>query len=814
MRRTSRIPDWVVGLVLTAAVAAAVWMRPAFLDAAESRLFDLRLRWLGPAPPAHTIAIVAIDEESIARLGPWPWPRAALATLVEKLAARGAKVIGLEAVLAEPDAPRGLEALFTVEQRFRALGPVAGGPAFLRDLEALQASLDHDAAMTAALRQAGSVVLPALATLEGAGTEAAGETGAGAPDFAAASWVTDLALVTSGTAPAAPRAGQVIWPLASFGAAAAGIGHTGRLPDADGLQRWAPLLVAHGDQYLPHFALAVAARGVDAGGRLQAVFGEGMRLGRLRIPTDHRMAMLVTYYGAAGTFPHHSAGEVLADRIPASAFRGKTVLVGATAPGIAGVAATPLDPRLPLVEQQAHVIANIQAGRFLTRPAWSGVYELAATLLAGGLAVVLLPGLGAAAATLAGTGILLAGLAVPLVAFGVWGMWLGVVGPGLVAVLVCGATALGRLLAEGRGPATVKGLPTADTPVRDVAGRRETPRGTATAPGAAPVDGGTEPIPDGVAAAMSPAAAGAPAVPADGGRRFLGRYELVEEIGREGSGAVYRGLDATSRRQAVIRTVRFDDVEAVPRPEAKARLLRAAQTARGLDHPNILAVYESGEEGDAVWIAMEFAAGKSLETYCTPGSLLSWSTTLDLCARVAEALDYAHARGVIHRSLTPASITLLESGDVKVGDFGIAPPVAPADAAAAAGACAYLSPEQIAGQETDGRSDLFSLGVVLYALLAGSHPFAGDSPATVMYNITTTPPPSLMDRVPRLPPIFQKLVEKALAKDRAQRFQTGAAFASTLRALKERLDKALAQAGHSGRAAGGPAAPPAGTSGA
>jgi serine/threonine-protein kinase len=152
---------------------------------------------------------------------------------------------------------------------------------------------------------------------------------------------------------------------------------------------------------------------------------------------------------------------------------------------------------------------------------------------------------------------------------------------------------------------------------------------------------------------------------------------------------------------------------------------------------------------------------------------------------------------VVHRDIKPANIMLLESGEVKVTDFGIARLVAASQTktGTALGTPSYMSPEQIAGQKVDGRSDLFSLGVVLYELLAGARPFEGESLASIMYNITNSPPPPLAARVPKLPPVFQKLVEKALAKDPAQRFQTGAEAARTLATLKERLDAALAQAG-------------------
>jgi serine/threonine-protein kinase len=280
-------------------------------------------------------------------------------------------------------------------------------------------------------------------------------------------------------------------------------------------------------------------------------------------------------------------------------------------------------------------------------------------------------------------------------------------------------------------------------------------------------------------------------------RPTLGRYELVEELGRGAMGIVYKGLDPKINRTVAIKTIHFDDVEEAMLSQVKDRFFREAQAAGGLNHPNILTIYDSGEEMDVAWIAMEYLSGKDLETYCKKGNLLAWPRVLEIVAKVADALDYAHKQGIVHRDIKPANIMLLESGEVKVTDFGIARIVSSSQTKTGVvmGSPSYMSPEQIAGKKVDGRSDLFSLGVVLYELLTAERPFQGDSIATIMFQITSSPPPPVTNFVPKLPPIFQKLVEKALAKDSAQRFQTGEELAKMLRALKERLDKALAQVG-------------------
>ncbi len=863
-RVTRRIPEWVIGLAITLVVLVTAWIRPAFLEGIEYQLFDLRLKWFGSRAPAQNIAIVAIDEESITKLGRWPWPRSRMAALVDLLAAKGARVIGLGLILSEPEEQSGLTALQTVEEKFQALGSVKGGTEFLQSLRDLRTSLDNDAKLVVAVQKAGMVLLPGFASLEGAarGEPSAGKV-AGVPEFAARSALTNLAIAADQAQAAAPHALEMTWPLPALGEAAVGIGHINRLPDADGISRWEPLLVEYRDQYFPHFALAVAARAMGIPReRIRVAFGDGITLGTTHIPTDGRMRLLLNYYGGPKTFPHYSAFDVLNDKIAAPAFQGKIVLVGATAPGIGDVEPTPFAPVFPGVEKHANLIANIQEGRFLTRPAWADLTELAAVLILGLVTSLLLPRLGAGLGSVLGA-VLFAGVVVAgLAAFATRGIWLSIATPALLVALNYVAITSRRFLGverekeiveeesgeankllgltfQGKGmldlawekfariPADeeMKGvlynlaldferkrqpakaltvyerIASVDKAFRDVAERMTKVQAAATSPTLAGVGG--------------PRRGESTAILEGVERPTLGRYELVEELGRGAMGIVYKGLDPKINRTVAIKTVHFDDVEEALLPEVKERFFREAQAAGGLNHPNILTIYDSGEEMDVAWIAMEFLSGKDLERFGTKGNLLPWSKVLEICAKVADALEYAHKHGVVHRDIKPANIMLLENGEVKVTDFGIARVVSSSQTKTGVvmGSPSYMAPEQIAGKKVDGRSDLFSLGVVLYELFAGERPFQGDSIATIMFQITSSPPPPLANFVPRIPPIFQKLVEKALAKDPAQRFQTGEEVAKTLRALKDRLDKAVAQAGTAAQPPAAPLAPRVGAAG-
>ncbi|MBI4536920.1 MAG: CHASE2 domain-containing protein [candidate division NC10 bacterium] len=857
-RQARRVPEWLVGLLITLVVVVLTLLRPPFLESIEYRLFDLRLRWFGPGTPSANIAIVAIDEESITKLGRWPWPRSRVAALVERLAAKGAKVIGLTLILSEPEEQSGLRALERVEESFHALGAVRGGPEFLQTLHQIRSDLDNDAKLSAAIQKAGNVLLPGFASLQGvAGGPGSGKA-IGIPGFAAKSAFSNLSMAGDQIQAGPPRAEEMTWPLPKLGEVAVGFGHINRLPDGDGISRWEPMLVEYREQYFPHFALAVAARGMGIPReRIRAVFGAGIELGSIQIPTDERMRILVNYYGGPRTFPYYSAFDVLNDKIADTAFQGKIVLVGATAPGIGDVEPTPLAPILPGVEKHANLITSIQAGRFLTRPAWAELTMLVAVLCLGLLTSFLLPRLGAGIGSALGAALFLGVVAIGLAIFAWQGVWLTVTYPAVLVLLNYMAITSRRFLKverekemveeesdeankllgltfQGKGmldlawekfakipvDAEMKGvlynlaldferkrqpakaftvyerIAAADKNFRDVADRLTKVKAAAAGPVMTPVGGAKR----GEATAILEGVE----------RPTLGRYELVEELGRGAMGIVYKGIDPKINRTVAIKTVHFDDVEEAQLAQVKERFFREAQAAGGLNHPNILTIYDSGEETDVAWIAMEFLKGADLEKYCQKENLLPWPRVLEICAKTADALGYAHTHGIVHRDVKPANIMLLENGEVKVTDFGIARIVSSSQTKTGTvmGSPSYMSPEQISGKKVDGRSDLFSLGVVLYEMLSGERPFRGESIATIMFQITQSPPPPVTEFVPKLPPIFQKLIEKALAKDPAQRFQTGAEMATTLKALKDRLEKALSQAG---KPAAGPPRPATGT---
>jgi serine/threonine-protein kinase len=267
---------------------------------------------------------------------------------------------------------------------------------------------------------------------------------------------------------------------------------------------------------------------------------------------------------------------------------------------------------------------------------------------------------------------------------------------------------------------------------------------------------------------------------------MLGRYQVEKELGKGAMGVVYLGRDPKINRVVAIKTMALSqEFEEDELKDVKERFFREAETAGRLNHPNIVTIFDAGEEHDLAYIAMEFLKGKDLVPYTKPGNLMPLAKVMDVVARVADALSYAHQNSVVHRDIKPANIMYEpESDSVKVTDFGIAriTDSSRTKTGMVLGTPSYMSPEQLAGKKIDGRSDLFSLGVMLFQMASGKLPFEGDSMAQLMFKIANEPHPNIREHNPQVPECLAVIVDRALAKDNTQRYQTGAEMALDLRA--------------------------------
>jgi tRNA A-37 threonylcarbamoyl transferase component Bud32 len=281
----------------------------------------------------------------------------------------------------------------------------------------------------------------------------------------------------------------------------------------------------------------------------------------------------------------------------------------------------------------------------------------------------------------------------------------------------------------------------------------------------------------------------------------LGRYEILEELGRGAMGIVYKGLDPKLGRLTAIKTIRFtDDFDEDQAAKIREQFYREAEVVAKLSHPNIVTIYDVGEDLDLSYLAMEYLEGESLESYARKEQLLPIRKTIDVTAQVCDALGYAHGHGIVHRDIKPANIMILKNGLVKVTDFGIARATASSKTRTGVikGTPYYMSPEQISGMKVDGRSDIFSLGIVFYQLLTGELPFGGENLAAIMYQITTVDPEPPTKYNPKIYKAAVAILNRALEKSLESRYQKAQQMGDHLRLLAQKLDelkgKAQAQA--------------------
>lgn len=279
---------------------------------------------------------------------------------------------------------------------------------------------------------------------------------------------------------------------------------------------------------------------------------------------------------------------------------------------------------------------------------------------------------------------------------------------------------------------------------------------------------------------------------------IISHYRILQRLGAGGMGEVYLAEDTGLNRKVAIKLLPADSIAD---PQAKRRLVREAQAAAAFDHPNICAIHEVGEEDGRSFIVMQYVEGETLASRIRRKPL-ELRESLDIAVHVADALAEAHSRGIIHRDVKPQNVMLTARSQVKVLDFGLAaliPDKRPVDTEAdtlsmltapgtTVGTVAYMSPEQVRGLDLDGRSDIFSLGVTIYQMVAGRLPFEGSTPADALAATLKTDPAPLADFVPSAPTELQRIVSRALSKDRGQRYQTCEELLADLRGVKDEIE--------------------------
>lgn len=827
--------DWIFILIL--AVACFFFASSDFREELDFRQYDWNLSQI-QHQAGNDISIIAIDDESIENIGRWPWPRSVLAEMVQKLNSAGAKTIASTIFFSEPQTHLGQEkideALDVLKQSLDLTITDYNVEKAVGILESLQTTLDTDTRLGNSMQDA-NFITPMQFQL--------GEP-IGNPDEDLPEFIKQHSIQSQPN----PETGIQIYPsikatppLTIVGQAAHGIGHLNLSIDLDGRIRSELLVVDHFGNLIPSLSVATAAASLNLdASSMSFAPPKKFVLGNLEIGTDPIARMYPLFYkndDNTSQFSVDSFYDVYVDKIPADKYKGKTVLIGSTAFGVGTSIATPISESMSPILILANITASILNQDFITIPDWADMLELGLVVFIFLYLALVLPRLSAATAGLISLIILLLLVVGAYFSMVEYQLWIRTVLP--IILLITGyillvskrylVTEQGKNIADKESADSNRSLglayqqqgqldmaldkfrqcPLDDKILEplynlatDFERKRQFNKAVSIYEYMAEYKADYKDIKERIKrsksmqdtvmfGAATPSQA-ATMILDDGSveKPMLGRYEVEKEIGKGAMGVVYQGKDPKINRIVAIKTMALsqefedDDLE-----EAKAQFFREAESAGRLNHPNIVSIYDAGEEHDLAYIAMEFLKGHDLGRYTKKDSLLPVKNVVQLITLAADALGYAHEQGVVHRDIKPANIMYLpEASTIKLTDFGIAriTDTSKTKTGMVKGTPSYMSPEQLSGRHVDGRSDLFSLGIMFYQMLCGELPFKGESMASLMYKITNEEHDAISERRPEIEEKMTgvtAVIDKLLEKEPDNRLQTGADISRSLKQI-------------------------------
>lgn len=681
--------------------------------------------WAGRAvtpPPAPEVVLIAIDDVSLTSHGPWPWPREMHARLIDRLTEASAGTVAYTTPWPGAEPREALNQINRLAQAVAADPELADHAQLTGWVHQSQVLLDGDSRLAQSLAQNQRTVLA--------------------------------------IGPASAAGGG--WPLAELVNAGAAIGHLSFTTDEDGVTRALPLIEQRGNhqlQALPSAAVALWQQRTSRRTTTDQGRGAANVTGQVR--------PLWVAEQETRWIQRWSAADLLAGRLPPGGLKDRLVVVGLHSDDpAAGYHLTPVGSMTTseAVAQAAGALIHHHVytkPRWATAAAWSTVLLIAVYFLvvlprlrpASGWTVTLLFSMALLTATFLGMVSLQVELPTvqPLVA-----LWIG--------HAAMHATRKPRQSDRNNVVQGKHALTTAAA-VKTAATTQAAPLIDEAIP-----HGGTRPLQGPV----------------------VGNYQLQCEIGRGAMGRVYRAIQRPTGRIVAVKTLALArEFEGFALQDAQQRFQREALTASRLQHPDIVRILETGDHHGQVWIAMELLHGHDLIRHTSDGHLLPVPTVLEICARIASALAHAHSHGVVHRDIKPANV-MVELADhdpsqlgVKVMDFGIArvTDAARTRTGLVLGSPSYMSPEHLAGRAVDGRSDLYSLGVLMFQMLTGQLPFQGSSVAELMHAVANLPAPDVRALRPRLPEAVSNIVALALEKRTELRYSDGHQLAADLRSV-------------------------------
>jgi serine/threonine-protein kinase len=624
MKKKKKTLDWLLGLVVTLffLFITSTGMFD-FTDDVEMKIFDFGARIAASGEKNGEIELVVINDDDFSELGPFPWPRHILAQAARNLARAGAKVIAINILFDQPEESEGLKAVRRLKEDYELLGLIqqGAGLVFYNELSGALADLDNDAKFYKALENAGNVVLPVY-------FHAGGADSAKQPhDFIAKhAFHRTKDIDQRGAKSDIIRLSGSKSILPSFGEAAAGIGHINFFPDHDGYVRnVVHVLEYQRDIYFPSFPIAIVKlfKGIKDED-MTVVFGEGINLrvspsSVVKVPViDPQMRTMVNWSkGPDVAFRQTPFIKVFNNQAPAGMFKDKIVIVGLTETRLGKRFPTPISGNLPGNEIVANSVANILNQRFISAPPWIPVVELAALVFFGLFITFVLPRMKAGMGAVITMGLLLSyGLSGTSI---LWfsNTWFRVASPSLLLILGYALVITRRLVfsekteerEEQRNDTGIMGV---SEGIPDVKYDKATNG----------FERSEEGHPGDVSAVWEDTAT----------KQTLGRYEVIGEIGRGAMGVVYEGQDPKIGRKVAIKTVRLSEFDEDIVDEIRDRFYREAESAGLLSHPNIVTIYDCGEESDLAYIAMEYLEGEALDPHTKADHLLPLRETLHIVA--------------------------------------------------------------------------------------------------------------------------------------------------------------------------------------
>ncbi|MBI3562507.1 MAG: CHASE2 domain-containing protein [Gammaproteobacteria bacterium] len=840
--------DWFVGLVVTL-VFFVFGVADKFRDL-EWWAYDLGVRFTTDRATNDHVVVIAIDDAAIQELGSWPWPRDILARLNDIIAASGPAVVGYAMPFDTRQSSYGLAYIEELRTSIEAMPNV--NPDIKRMVKRAEEGLDTDRTFAQSLQKSGPIVLGMPYDLAGkhyvpTDAKVSDELRRFAIDIVGGKPGESNWLERTFMSAPVPVAENAYPPIPELSRYVHAVGHLNTGLNSEEQARREPLVIRYRDEYFPSLSLMIVAHYLQLPPRhLQADLNGSILLKQtlnstdkqLIINTDKQLRVYPYFYpGKNGQSPFkvYSVKDVLNYGVNPKLLRDKAVIVGFTARQHTVALESPIGVNMPPVIFTAHVVSSLLNGDLYNVPAWGNAVQWLILWLIGIYLMFVLPRLRITTGVAVSVVLFLLLLNAHFVLMIGKSTWIPLVIPMLSLLIGHGVLSLEHFLAAqveriqgelstanlllgqqfqtqgqldqafDRYRKCVMNVALMDN-VYNLALDYERKRQYNKALSAFEFIADADPFYRDVAEKVDRAKQTNRSLGSSVSNNFgatlilndtnlqkpvLGRYSIERELGRGAMGMVYLGRDPKIGRTVAIKTMLLSqEFEGDKLEEVKTRFFREAETAGRLNHPNIVTIYDVGEEEDLYYIAMDYLKGENLLAYCKSDSLLPAKEIFEMLAKVGDALEYAHRNNVVHRDIKPANIIYdRDTRTLKVTDFGVAfvTDSSKTKTGTILGSPSYMSPEQLAGLKVDGRTDLFSLGVTLYQMLTGELPFIGESLASLMYKITNEKHPDVRLFRPDLPACASRIINKALAKMAAERFQSGERFAQALLRCSERM---------------------------